>query len=449
MHLSRTIQRLRRRPAQGCIRRAAILRLATPVGQTLIASASAPNGNNAQGASANLDLIFALNPQDNRISGYSQSVNGASSVQALTYDASGAITAQGGLSLGYDARGLLASASNANGQSLYRHNSLAQRVQKSAQGQSTSTLYGPRQLGLQSQPLSQQQGANTLHHIYLPTPEGPLPVALIVNNSTKLAIHSDHLGTPRRITSSTGEVLWQWVIAGYGEVPPTTSSQAFLNDGSQPRVKIANGNGPNAAISYDLRYPGQQADAETGLFYNHHRSYDPFVGGRYTQADPIGLEGGWNRWGYVEGDPLSFTDSRGLATDREISLAISTLRCSKPEVFRRLAKSISLLNMGENGLGMTDWGDNIYLNSRIFGDSATPVDPLLIGQLLQTLAHEMLHINESLARRLLSNSFRMSNPLGYLHRKLDQQADDMITFQVVQQFKNALQDGDTGCTCSR
>nr|HMS86650.1 hypothetical protein [Nitrospira sp.] len=154
-------------------------------------------------------------------------------------------------------------------------------------------------------------------------------------------------------------------------------------------------------------------------------------------------------WGYVEGDPLSFTDSRGLATDREISLAISTLRCSKPEVFRRLAKSISLLNMGENGLGMTDWGDNIYLNSRIFGDSATPVDPLLIGQLLQTLAHEMLHINESLARRLLSNSFRMSNPLGYLHRKLDQQADDMITFQVVQQFKNALQDGDTGCTCSR
>ena len=68
MHLSRTIQRLRRRPAQGCIRRAAILRLATPVGQTLIASAGAPvgNGNNAQGASANLDLIFALNPQDNR-----------------------------------------------------------------------------------------------------------------------------------------------------------------------------------------------------------------------------------------------------------------------------------------------------------------------------------------------------------------------------------------------
>ena len=315
MHLSRTIQRLRRRPAQGCIRRAAILRLATPVGQTLIASASAPNGNNAQGASANLDLIFALNPQDNRISGYSQSVNGASSVQALTYDASGAITAQGGLSLGYDARGLLASASNANGQSLYRHNSLAQRVQKSAQGQSTSTLYGPRQLGLQSQPLSQQQGANTLHHIYLPTPEGPLPVALIVNNSTKLAIHSDHLGTPRRITSSTGEVLWQWVIAGFGEVPPTTSSQAFLNDGSQPRVKIANGNGPNAAISYDLRYPGQQADAETGLFYNHHRSYDPFVGGRYTQADPIGLEGGWNRWGYVGGDPLGFSDPTGLLVE--------------------------------------------------------------------------------------------------------------------------------------
>jgi len=294
VHLSRTIQRLRRRPAQGCIRRTAILRLATPVGQTRAPSAP-----------------FQLST-----------------------------------GRAYDARGLLASAANANGQSLYRHNSLAQRVQKSAQGQSTSTLYGPRQLGLQSQPLSQQQGANTLHHIYLPTPEGPLPVALIVNNSTKLAIHSDHLGTPRRITSSTGEVLWQWVIAGFGEVPPTTSSQAFLNDGSQPRVKIANGNGPNAAISYDLRYPGQQADAETGLFYNHHRSYDPFVGGRYTQADPIGLEGGWNRWGYANGNPLKWADPMGLAIPAAVIACMSNPLCAATMAGAAAATAKACIDLG-------------------------------------------------------------------------------------------------------
>jgi hypothetical protein len=41
-------------------------------------------------------------------------------------------------------------------------------------------------------------------------------------------------------------------------------------------------------------------DDGNGLFYNFNRFYDPLAG-RYTQADPIGLNGGWNRFGYVGG----------------------------------------------------------------------------------------------------------------------------------------------------
>jgi RHS repeat-associated protein len=52
-------------------------------------------------------------------------------------------------------------------------------------------------------------------------------------------------------------------------------------------------------------------DGESGLNYNGHRSYRP-SDGRYTQPDPIGLDGGWNLFGYVDGDPLTYTDPSGL-----------------------------------------------------------------------------------------------------------------------------------------
>jgi RHS repeat-associated protein len=52
-------------------------------------------------------------------------------------------------------------------------------------------------------------------------------------------------------------------------------------------------------------------DEETGLSYNLHRYYDAATG-RYIQADPIGLEGGWNRFGYVANNPLNDVDPQGL-----------------------------------------------------------------------------------------------------------------------------------------
>ena len=67
-----------------------------------------------------------------------------------------------------------------------------------------------------------------------------------------------------------------------------------------------------AQVSFNLRYPGQYFDKESGLSYNYFRSYDAKTG-RYTQADPIDLQGGWNKFAYVEGNPLNFFDDDGLA----------------------------------------------------------------------------------------------------------------------------------------
>jgi RHS repeat-associated protein len=104
---------------------------------------------------------------------------------------------------------------------------------------------------------------------------------------------NDHLGTPQKLMSTTGAIVWDARYEAFGQATPIP-----LLPGVQP-------------IDNPLRFAGQYHDPETGWHYNWHRYYAPELG-RYITSDPIGLEGGLNTYAYVGGNPVGYIDPIGL-----------------------------------------------------------------------------------------------------------------------------------------
>ena len=64
-------------------------------------------------------------------------------------------------------------------------------------------------------------------------------------------------------------------------------------------------------VPQPFRFAGRELDAETGLYYNRARYYDPSLG-RFISEDPIGLAGGVNQYAYAGNDPVNYADPFGL-----------------------------------------------------------------------------------------------------------------------------------------
>ncbi len=290
---------------------------------------------------------YTIEGNSNRLTGFSQTTGGATTSVAYGYNANGDLTGDGLRSYGYDAEGRLSTATtgatDSSPTTRYAHNVLGQRVFK------TEPLYPPSQ-GDESDPgfwsslvafftkmwspatsqaeqlgyayVYDEQGtlvaeigsggtnsAGQASYIYLPTANGPMPIAAVINGHS-YAVHSDHLNTPRKLSNEASQPAWQWRYSAFGEEEPTTAAKRFTG----PETVPSTGSTSVTPIAFNLRYPGQYADVESGLFYNGYRTYIPTIG-RYTQSDPIGLAGGWSRFSYVDGNPLRFIDPKGLQAE--------------------------------------------------------------------------------------------------------------------------------------
>jgi RHS repeat-associated protein len=107
-------------------------------------------------------------------------------------------------------------------------------------------------------------------------------------------IHTDQLDTPRKVSRPTDNALmWRWDPSPFGDTVPNENPQAI------------------GTFVYNLRFPGQYFDGESGLSDNYARNYDP-AAGRYLQSDPVGLAAGINTYGYAGANPVSWIDPYGL-----------------------------------------------------------------------------------------------------------------------------------------
>ncbi|WP_301150798.1 RHS repeat-associated core domain-containing protein [Metapseudomonas otitidis] len=202
----------------------------------------------------------------------------------------------------YDEQGRLSAVTDDAGTPIasYAYNALGQRVLKEVQQGTARTpytyLYGPDgQVMGQVRYTTAGRKSQASYYVWLDS----LPIAQIdltysagttVTSTTLTYLHSDHLNTPRLATNQGGNLVWSWPSDAFGVGQPNTYG----------------GN-----IDVILRFPGQVADAHSGLYYNYFRDYDPETG-RYVESDPIGLNGGLNTYGYVNGNPLGFSDPLGL-----------------------------------------------------------------------------------------------------------------------------------------
>lgn len=207
----------------------------------------------------------------------------AGSTRSFSHDARGNVIGLGSLYFSYDRSNqpILLSGS-ATG--TYKYDGNLKRIKSTVGGKEIYYIYN---------------AAGNLVHVHAVTDNKVTDYVRIVDktiaritNNTITYLHNDHLGSPLAATTASGTVAWSEQYTPYGEKMIDNSA------------------------NYDLgSFTGHIDDSATGLTYMQARYYDPVIG-RFLSNDPLGFSPVrleyFNRYAYVENDPVNKNDPTGM-----------------------------------------------------------------------------------------------------------------------------------------
>jgi len=117
------------------------------------------------------------------------------------------------------------------------------------------------------------------------------PLAMLLAGTASY-YHADGLGSVTSLSNSAGALAQTYGYDSFGKQLSSTGS-----------------------LTNPFLYTGREFDAETSLYFNRSRYYDP-AAGRFLGEDPLGFGGdGANFYAYVGNSPTGFTDLFGLSMD--------------------------------------------------------------------------------------------------------------------------------------
>jgi RHS repeat-associated protein len=242
------------------------------------------DGNWTAQTEANASAM-TISPTSNQITGTTCWLT-----RTYAYDAAGNTLSYSNMAFAYNQRGRMSSATVGTTTSNYIYSALGQMIKKTVGSTTTLLMYDEagHLLGEYS-----SAGALIQETVWM----GDIPVGTLRPNGSTVSIYyveTDQINAVRKVTRpSDNGLMWHWNAYPFGLGSPNENPAGL------------------GGFIYNLRFPGQYFQAETGLYYNNFRDYD-YSTGKYLESDPTGLQAGVNTYAYVGSNPLSYLDPFGL-----------------------------------------------------------------------------------------------------------------------------------------